>query len=159
MDKKLQDFNYTVGIILAKLYEPFPRRISLSNQDLAGYGDYKQCIDTAGRYTYTFEHKESGTSVEIQPEVFQYYWDTLRWLEREDLITGALANWGIGDATLTMKGLNFLNLNLDTPDEESQDISLATKLMKAIASGTKDQVADFVGKAIASFVFASAGKS
>lgn len=144
----IDQFNLSAGVVLAKLFQSFPRRITLSDAGLCGLSGYKPVISASGLHTGAYI-SDDGVQAIPDPDEAQMYRDTISWLEEFGFITGVTKSWGIESATLTPAGLAMMNADSQCNQDKRQ--SWGVRIVKALLESAKDEAADFTGKAIASF--------
>lgn len=113
-------FNEATARILAKLYEGFPRRVSLKVGDLVGSPD---------------QNKE------------QTYGDTIIFLEREGFLRyeTRVGNEHYNDVSLTAKGLAILN---SVPASLQEKEPLGCRLTSVLKDGSKELIRTIVEQII-----------
>jgi hypothetical protein len=118
----IDEFNKATAIILSKIYESFPRRLSV----------------------------QVGTLVEDQKDV-GLYGDTIMFLVNEGFLTfeSRSGNQLFNGLTLTGKGLSALN---STPDILQETTTLGQKISKAAKEGSKEVLTGLINTLIQSAV-------
>lgn len=116
----MDDFNEAVAVILAKLYETFPRGTLLVVRDLAKDAS----DDRLGNF--------GGTISFLQKEGFISYESRLR----DEQFNGVV---------LTSKGLAILN---STPESLKESKSLGSKLVAVLKEGSKEAIKALVQQVI-----------
>jgi hypothetical protein len=116
----MDDFNEATALILAKLYEAFPQRISFKVTDLIEGADANK---------------------------LRNYGDTILFLTNEGFIRWDTrsSNESFNHVTLTSKGLTVLNIE---PNALQEKISLGTKLMSVVREGSKEVMRTVVQQVI-----------
>ncbi|MBX9267217.1 hypothetical protein [Chromobacterium violaceum] len=150
MSDNIQEFNYCAGVILAKLYESFPIRITLSAYKLCGLNDHEPYFNELGLHDGSYIGRD-GTSTRPDPSEMKLYQDTIRWLDEFGFITGHVQPWGIELATLTPQGLHMLTTKHADIGEGDKPENFGRSIIRAMLSEAKAQLAEFAGQALASY--------
>lgn len=150
MPDNIEDFNYCAGVILGKLYESFPIRISLADYKLCGLTEHSRNLNSLGEYDGSFTAPD-GSIVKPDGNLMKLYQDTIAWLEEFGFITGRVHPGGIVRATLTPQGLHMLTTKLDDAEGEDKPESFGKSILRAMLGEAKAQLADFAGQALASY--------
>jgi hypothetical protein len=120
----MDDFNKATALVLEKLYESFPQRISIDIEEL---------------------------EPDVDKNTLRSFADTLLFLEREGFIRfdSRITNEVFQGATLTSKGLAILN---SVPEVLNEKTPLGQKLSGALKGGSKEVIKTVVNQIISAAV-------
>ncbi|MGR2681554.1 hypothetical protein [Chromobacterium haemolyticum] len=149
MDDNLEKFNYCAGVVLAKLFESFPIRLTLRDYQLCGLVEHEPHRES-GRFNGSYVAPDGSLSTPDQSEM-KLYQDTIKWLAEFGFITGNVQPWGIERATLTPQGLHMLTTEHKDGNVGDKPENYGRSFLRAFLSETKTQLADFAGQALASY--------
>lgn len=120
-------FNECVGLLFGKLYMAFPKRITVSYNDL------------------TFEMSEENEDRAVYFEKHSMFSETMHWLEKAGYIwTDKVDEWEASNVVLTPKGLEVLK---SIPVSISNK-SIGDELLNAIKSGAKETAKSLISSVV-----------
>jgi len=127
LKNNMDDFNKCIAVVFDLLYKEFPIETKIIVDDLVKNTD----IDT---------------------EISQIYFATIRFLEQEGFIHCKKAVYGgFNGVVLTAKGLSVLNI---TPDAIKKKETIAKRISSALKTGSKEAVRVVIQEALKASVSA-----
>lgn len=128
----IDKFDQIAGRTFALLYESFPTPRPLLPKDF---------LDD----NLTVEHDFMG---EIPSPESIFVLDSLTWLLNSGFISAARHNSGLSNAVLTVRGLEVLKQRPHSVSPSEPEITLGTRLMKAVKTGSGKMVSTAVNQAL-----------
>lgn len=162
-DSSIDRFNLTIGVLLATLIKDVPIRhmidyVAFAELLASGYGIRTEPTESERRTSEILGFDPDKINAASRDTEFVR--STVQWLVEHEFLTGSADHQYANGITLSQKGLALMDVKIEIKaqqDAAPQLVKFSKGLLSSLAGSAKDQLADFVGKALGSYTRSAAG--